>query len=168
MIAAIDAAKKDGDTLGGSILVAARGVPAGLGSYGLWDRKLDGRIGQALLSVLAREGRGARRRHRGRARTRLRGARRDRSRARAALLRRRTNRAGGLEAGVTNGEDVVAVAHMKPISTLARGLDSVDLETGESARGRPTRAQRRHGRPGLRRDLSRPCWPSSWPTRCSS
>ena len=49
-------------------------------------------------------------------------------------LRRRTNRAGGLEAGVTNGEDVIAVAYMKPISTLARGLDSVDLETGEPAR----------------------------------
>ena len=49
-------------------------------------------------------------------------------------LRRRTNRAGGLEAGVSNGEDVVAVAHMKPISTLARGLDSVDLETGKAAR----------------------------------
>jgi chorismate synthase len=49
-------------------------------------------------------------------------------------LARRTNRAGGLEAGVTNGEDVIAVAYMKPISTLARGLDSVDLETGEPAR----------------------------------
>ena len=49
-------------------------------------------------------------------------------------IRRRTNRAGGLEAGVTNGEDVVAVAYMKPISTLARGLDSIDLETGEPAR----------------------------------
>jgi len=133
MVAAIDAAKKDGDTLGGSILVAARGVPAGLGSFASWNVRLDGRIGQALLSVPAvkavelgsaieaSRGRGSR-------------AHDEIERGRGGALRRRTNRAGGLEAGVTNGEDVVAVAHMKPISTLARGLDSVDLATGEASR----------------------------------
>ena len=133
MVAAIDDAKKDGDTLGGSILVAARGVPAGLGSFASWDGRLDGRIGQALLSVPAvkavefgsaieaARGPGSR-------------AHDEIERGRGGALRRRTNRAGGLEAGVSNGEDVVAVAHMKPISTLARGLDSVDLATGEASR----------------------------------
>jgi chorismate synthase len=133
MMAAIDAAKKDGETLGGAILVGARGVPAGLGSFASWDRKLDGRIGQALLSVPAvkavelgsaieaSRGLGSR-------------AHDEIEKGPGGTLRRRTNRAGGLEAGVTNGEDVIVVATMKPISTLARGLDSVDLETGEAAR----------------------------------
>ena len=96
-------------------------------------RRLDGRIGQALLSVPAvkavefgsaieaARGPGSR-------------AHDEIERGRGGALRRRTNRAGGLEAGVSNGEDVVAVAHMKPISTLARGLDSVDLATGEASR----------------------------------
>ena len=133
MVAAVDAAKRDGDTLGGSILVAARGVPAGIGSYVSWDRKLDARIGAALLSipavkavelgsaVEASRGPGSR-------------AHDEIERSADGTLRRRTNRAGGLEAGVTNGEDVVAVVTMKPLSTLARGLDSVDLATGEKAR----------------------------------
>jgi len=133
MVAAVDTAKTRGETLGGSILVGASGVPAGLGSYASWDRKLDGRIGQALLSVPAVKAVEF-------------GSAIEASRGPGSLahdeidppgkhgLRRRTNRAGGLEAGVTNGEDVIAVVFMKPISTLARGLDSVDLETGKSAR----------------------------------
>ncbi|MEP6800785.1 MAG: chorismate synthase [Acidobacteriota bacterium] len=133
MIEGIDAAKREGETLGGSILLAATGVPAGLGSYVSWDRKLDGRIAQALLSVPAvkavefgsaieaSRGPGSR-------------AHDEIERGPDGRLRRRTNRAGGLEAGVTNGEEIVAVLFMKPISTLARGLDSVDLETGEPAR----------------------------------
>jgi len=133
MVAAVDAAKGRGETLGGSVLVAAHGVPAGLGAYASWDRRLDARIGQALLSVPSVKA------------VEL-GASIEASRGPGSLahdeiergpdgtLRRRTNRAGGLEAGVTNGEDVVAVAYFKPISTLARGLDSVDLETGETAR----------------------------------
>ena len=132
MVAEIDAARGDGETLGGAILVGARGVPAGLGSYASWDRKLDGRIGQALLSVPA-----VKAVEFGSA---LEASRGPGSRAHDEIekgpdggLRRRTNRAGGLEAGVTNGEDVIAVAVMKPISTLARGLVSVDLETGEPA-----------------------------------
>ena len=133
MVAAVDRAKKDGDTLGGSILVGARGVPAGLGGFASWDRKLDGRIGQALLSVPA-----VKAVELGSA---IEASRGPGSRAHDEIepgaggeLRRRTNRAGGLEAGVTNGEEVIAVAYMKPISTLARGLDSVDLATGEPAR----------------------------------
>jgi chorismate synthase len=133
MVEAVDAAKKDGETLGGSILVGARGVPAGLGSYVSWDRKLDGRIGQALLSVPAvkavefgsaieaSRGPGSR-------------AHDEIDVGRSGELKRRSNRAGGLEAGVTNGEEVIAVVSMKPISTLAKGLDSVDLETGKPAR----------------------------------
>ncbi len=133
MMDAVDTAKKEGETLGGSILVGAHGVPAGLGSHVSWDRKLDGRLGQALLSVPAVKavefgsaiaaslGPGSR-------------AHDEIEPDEAKGLRRRTNRAGGLEAGVTNGEDVLAVIYMKPISTLARGLDSVELATGEPAR----------------------------------
>jgi chorismate synthase len=133
MVAAVDAAKKAGETLGGTILVGARGVPAGLGSYVSWDRKLDGRIGAALLSVPAvkavelgsaidaSRGPGSR-------------AHDEIEKGPDGTLRRRTNRAGGLEGGVTNGEDVIAIVFMKPLSTLAKGLDSVDLETGEPAR----------------------------------
>ena len=133
MVAAVDEAKSLGETLGGSILVAARGVPAGLGSFASWDRKLDGRLGQALLSVpavKAVELGGAIEASRGPGSA----AHDEIDRDADGRLRRRTNRAGGLEAGVTNGEDLVAVVYMKPISTLARGLDSVDLETGEPAR----------------------------------
>lgn len=132
MIAAIDEAKSAGETLGGSLLVAARGVPAGLGSYASWDEKLDGRIGRALFSVPA-----VKAVEFGSAIAASRGPG---SQAHDEIekgpngLRRRTNRAGGLEAGVTNGEDIVAVVFMKPIATLARGLDSVDLATGEAAR----------------------------------
>ena len=133
MVAAVDEAKSLGETLGGSILVAARGVPAGLGSFASWDRKLDGRLGQAFLSVpavKAVELGGAIEASRGPGSA----AHDEIDRDSDGRLRRRSNRAGGLEAGVTNGEDLVAVVYMKPISTLARGLDSVDLETGEPAR----------------------------------
>jgi chorismate synthase len=133
MVAEVDAARQQGETLGGTILVGARGVPAGLGSFASWDRKLDGRIGQALLSVPA-----VKAVEFGSA---VEAARGPGSRAHDEIekgpdgrLRRRTNRAGGLEAGVTNGEDLIVVVTMKPISTLARGLDSIDLETGEPAR----------------------------------
>ena len=133
MIAAIDEAKRAGDTLGGSILVGARGVPPGLGSYTSWDRKLDGRIGAALFSIPA-----VKAVELGSSIEASRGpgslAHDEIERGRRGNLQRRSNRAGGLEAGVTNGEDVIAVAYMKPLSTLARGLDSVDLATGEAAR----------------------------------
>src|SRR5262249_11362025 len=132
MVAAVDAARKDGETLGGSILVGARGVPAGPGADASWDRKLDGPMGQACLSgpavkavefgsaIEASRGPGSK-------------AHDEIEKGAKGTLRRRTNRAGGLEAGVTNGEELIAVAYMKPISTLARGLDSVDLKTGEAS-----------------------------------
>src|SRR4030095_16254197 len=126
MVAAVDAAKKDGETLGGAILVGARGVPAGLGAYASWDRKLDGRIGQALLfvpglkavefgsAIEASRGPGSK-------------AHDEIEKGAKGTLRRRTNRAGGLEAGVTNGEELIAVTYMKPISTLRRGLHALDV-----------------------------------------
>lgn len=128
MVAAIDAAKSAGETLGGAILIGARNVPAGLGSHVSWDRKLDGRIGRAILSIPA-----VKAVELGSA---IEASRGPGSRAHDEILpgaKRRTNRAGGLEGGVTNGEDVMVVAYMKPISTLARGLASVDLDTGEAA-----------------------------------
>ncbi len=129
MIAAIDEAREAGDTLGGTIVVAARGVPPGLGSCAQWDEKLDGRIAQAMMSIPAVKGVaiGAG----------FHAASRKGSEVHDAIgpdLRRATNRAGGLEGGMTNGEDVVARIAMKPISTLRRGIPSVDLDTGEPHR----------------------------------
>jgi chorismate synthase len=131
MIAAIDRAREAGETLGGTIVVAAHGVPIGLGSYVQWNEKLDGRIAQAIMSVHAVKavsiGDG------------VANARRLGSEVHDAIefddaYKRTSNRAGGLEGGVTNGEDVVVRAYMKPISTLRRGLPSVDIETHEAHR----------------------------------
>ena len=133
MVRAVDDARKAGETLGGTILVGARGVPAGLGSYASWERKLDGRIGQALLSIPA-----VKAVELGAAVVVARGPgsdAHDEIEAGPSGLGRRTNRAGGLEAGVTNGEEVIVLVTMKPLSTVARGLDSVDLATGRAARG---------------------------------
>ena len=133
MTAAVDKAREAGETLGGTIVIAARGVPVGLGSYVQWNEKLDGRIGQAILSIHAVKavaiGDG------------VSAARRVGSEVHDAIYfdeerryHRNTNRAGGLEGGVTNGQDVVVRAFMKPISTLRRGLPSVDTETREAHR----------------------------------
>lgn len=133
MRAGIDAAREAGDTVGGTVVAIAHGVPPGLGSFGQWNAKLDGRIGQAILSIHAVKavaiGAGVRA-------AQLRG-----SEVHDAIvpgerggMRRGSNRAGGLEAGVTNGEDVVVRAFMKPISTLRAGIPSVDLDTREPAR----------------------------------
>jgi len=134
---AIDAAKEAGDTLGGAFEVIAHHVPPGLGSYVQWDRKLDGRLGQALLSIPAIKAVGF-----GRAAA-VGGDPGSRVHDEIVLdesgdgmipgLRRPTNRAGGLEGGVTNGEDVRATVWMKPISTLMKPLRSVDLETMTAA-----------------------------------
>lgn len=134
MRAVIDAARKDGDTVGGRFVVVATGVPTGWGSYADWDRKLDGRLAQAVMSIPAVKavelGLGA-------AAGRLRGSgvhdeigfdAEHRSNGSGGYFRR-TNRAGGLEGGVTNGADVMIAATMKPISTLARPLGSVDVRT---------------------------------------
>jgi len=139
MVAAIDAAREAGDTLGGVFEVAARGVPAGLGSYAQWDRRLDGRLAQALMSIPAIKavsiGIGAEA-------AGLRGSqvhdeilpRGGAAGADAPLpARRPTNHAGGLEGGVTNGQELRVSASMKPIATLMSPLRSIDLQTGLDA-----------------------------------
>ena len=130
MIGEIDRAKKDGDTLGGVVEVIARGVVAGLGAFAQWDRRLDGRIAQALMSIPAVKAVaiGA-----GFAGAETRGAQfHDEILWDAARgLGRPTNRAGGLEGGITNGEEIRASAVVKPIPTLLLPLRSVDLRTKE-------------------------------------
>ena len=132
MIQAIDAARAAGDTLGGAFEVIATGVPVGLGSYVQWDRKLDGRFAQALMSIPAIKAVGvglgpeAALRPGSRVHDELVP---DVSGARATGIARPTNNAGGLEGGVTNGEDLRLSAWMKPISTLMKPLRSVDLTT---------------------------------------
>jgi chorismate synthase len=137
MMAVIDEAKAAGDTVGGAFEVTARGVPPGLGSYSQWDRRLDGRLAQALMSIPAvkaveiGDGISAAALPGSAVHDEiLEGAGSD-----AALtgLRRPTNHAGGLEGGVTNGEELRVTAYMKPIATLMKPLRSVDLRTGKEA-----------------------------------
>lgn len=142
MVGAIDAAREAGDTLGGAFEMWATGVPIGLGSHVTWDRKLDGLLAQAVMSIHAVKGVeiGG-----GFALTSTPG-----SRAHDAILppgqwqgrpwRRATNRAGGLEGGITNGEPVVVRAALKPISTLANPLPSIDLVTGEEVQAHHERS----------------------------
>jgi chorismate synthase len=133
MVAEVDKAREAGETLGGTIVVAAHNVPIGLGSYVQWNEKLDGRIAQAILSIHAVKavaiGDG------------VAAAQRIGSEVHDPIYfdaerryHRTTNRAGGLEGGVTNGQDVVVRAYMKPISTLRRGLPSVDIDTRDPHR----------------------------------
>jgi chorismate synthase len=130
MIAEIDRAKKDGDSVGGVVEVIARGVPAGLGSYAQWDRKLDGRIAQALASIPAVKAVAIGEGFAG-GETRGSAFHDEIVWDAAAGLRRPTNRAGGLEGGVTNGEEIRALAVVKPIPTLLVSLRSVDITTKE-------------------------------------
>jgi chorismate synthase len=130
MIAEIDQAKKNGDTVGGVFEVVARGLPPGLGSFAQWDRRLDGRLAQALMSIHAVKAVsiGA-----GFAAGDTAGSRFhdeilfDGERG----LYRGSNRAGGLEGGVTNGEELRAQAVVKPIPTLLLPLRSIDLKSKE-------------------------------------
>ncbi len=128
MIAEIDRAKKDGDSVGGVVEVIARGVPAGLGSYVQWDRRLDGRIAQALMSIHAVKAVAIGEGFAG-GETRGSAFHDEILWAPASGLERPTNRAGGLEGGVTNGEEIRALAVVKPIPTLLIALRSVDLAT---------------------------------------
>jgi len=136
MIKRIDAAKAEGNTLGGVAEVICDGVPVGLGSHVSWDRKLDGRLAAALMSIPAVKaveiGLG------------VECARRkgsdvhdeidpDESNVKAGRVRRRTNRAGGMEGGISNGEQIVLRASMKPISTLMRPLGTIEMRTRERA-----------------------------------
>ena len=158
----IDAAKRDGDTLGGVIEARFRGVPVGLGSHTQWDRKLDGRLAQAAMSIQAMKG------------VEIgdgwRAAVSPGSEVHDAIyggpqgIHRRSNRAGGLEGGMTTGEELVVRAAMKPIATLMKPLPTVDVVSGEAAdAARAQRHDRRAGRldraagddgagPGRRRD----------------
>ncbi len=132
MVAEIDAVRKDGDTLGGVVEVLAFGLPPGLGSFTHWDRRLDARLAGALMSVQAIKGvevgdgfttatrRGS--------------AAHDEIAATESGIARRTNRAGGIEGGMSTGEVIRVRAAMKPISTIPRALDTVDTSTGEPAK----------------------------------
>jgi len=134
MIAEIDRAREAGDTMGGSFEVIAHDVPPGLGSYVQWDRKLDGRLGQALMSIPAIKAVGI---GRGAGVAALPGSRvhdeilpsAGATSPTAVSVTRPTNNAGGLEGGVTNGQDIRITGYMKPIATLMKPLRSVDLTT---------------------------------------
>jgi chorismate synthase len=122
----VDSAKADRDTVGGVVEVRARGVPPGLGSYATRDERLDSRLAAALMGTQAVKGVEI---GEGFALANLRG-----SQAHDEILpglRRETNRAGGIEGGVSNGEEIVVRAAMKPLPTLMQPLRSVDLESGE-------------------------------------
>ncbi|MBS3932880.1 MAG: chorismate synthase [Truepera sp.] len=131
IIARIDQAKRDGDTLGGIIEARFRGVPVGLGSHTQWDRKLDGRLAQAAMSIQAVKGVEI---GDGWANALKPGSQvHDAIYYEVPLYRRRTNRSGGLEGGITTGEEVVVRAAMKPIATLMSPLPTVDVVTHQAA-----------------------------------
>ena len=156
MVAEIDAARQDGDTLGGVVEVLAYGLPPGLGSHTQWDRKLDARLAAALMSVQAIKGvafgdgfttagrrgsvahdeieLGPAGRSVGAGREVGRGRLAGETQSGEHSVRRRTNRAGGVEGGMTSGEPLRVRAAMKPISTVPRALDTVDVTTGEPAK----------------------------------
>jgi chorismate synthase len=124
----VDAARAERDTVGGVVEVRADGVPPGLGSYATRESRLDARLAAAVMGIQAVKGVEI---GDGFALTRLRG-----SQVHDEIepgLRRATNRAGGIEGGVSNGEEIVVRAGMKPLPTLMRPLRSVDLATGEPA-----------------------------------
>jgi chorismate synthase len=132
MQAEIDAARRDGDTLGGVVEVAVYGLPPGLGSHVHWDRRLDGRLAGALMSIQAIKGVEI---GDGLATAARRGsAAHDEIEGTPNGIRRQTNRAGGIEGGMSTGEPVRVRAAMKPISTVPRALATVDVRTGEPAR----------------------------------
>ncbi len=132
LIAKIDEAKHVGETLGGVVGVVARGVPPGLGSYARWEERLDGQLAQAVMAVQAVKAVAI-------------GAGIETPSLTGSLahdpivpgktsLRRSSNKAGGVEAGVSNGEEVVVRAFMKPIATVREPLPSVDLATGKAGK----------------------------------
>ena len=138
MMAAIDEAKANGDTLGGVFEVIATGVSIGLGSHVSWDRRLDGRIAQAIMSINAVKGVeiGA-----GFTLAGLIGSQahdviepNPHRKVRGLPWRHATNHAGGIEGGISNGEDIVVRAAVKPIATLANPLSSIDFRSGEVAK----------------------------------
>jgi len=143
MIAAIDRAKADGDTLGGIFELIATGVPVGLGSHVSWERRLDGRIAQALMSINAVKGVeiGA-----GFTLAKIKGSQAHdviepgsppvscEEKQSPLPWHHATNYAGGIEGGISNGEEITVRAAVKPIATLAKPLSSIDLRSGEIAK----------------------------------
>jgi chorismate synthase len=139
MVEVIDRAHKDGDTLGGVVEVLAYGLPPGLGSYTHWDRRLDSRLAGALMGIQAIKGVAVG--------DGFETARRPGSRAHDEIeystadgVRRITNRAGGVEGGMTNGEILRVSAAMKPISTVPRALATIDVKTGEATKAHHERS----------------------------
>ncbi|GAB2927098.1 chorismate synthase [Rhodococcus aerolatus] len=131
MVAEVDLAKREGDTLGGVVEVVVHGLPVGLGSFVGGDRKLDARLAEALMGIQAIKGVEV---GDGFATARRRGSRaHDEMRPGPDGVLRSTNRAGGIEGGMTNGEPLRVRAAMKPISTVPRALATVDMATGEEA-----------------------------------
>jgi chorismate synthase len=129
MVADIDEVAERGDTLGGTFRIVARGVPLGLGSYVHWDRKLDGRLAQAVLSINAIKGVEFGAGFEGAARP---GSEfHDQIDYADGRFRHLTNRAGGLTGGVTNGEPIDLRVAIKPISTMKKPMQSIDLNTKE-------------------------------------
>jgi len=133
MIEAVDAAKSQGDTLGGVFEIVAIGIPIGLGSHVQWDRKLDANLARALMSIQAMKG--------VEVGLGFEAARRFGSQvhdeilpAQEGLLTRAGNNAGGIEGGMTNGQPVVVRVAMKPLSTLMKPMRSVDIQTGQEVK----------------------------------
>jgi chorismate synthase len=133
MLAEIDSAHSDGDTLGGVVEVLAFNMPPGLGSHAHWDRRLDSRLAGAVMGIQAIKGvelgdgfqtavrRGSR-------------AHDEIEKSSEGRIVRRTDRAGGTEGGMSNGEVLRVRAAMKPISTVPKALDTIDVATGEAAK----------------------------------
>jgi chorismate synthase len=143
MITRIDVAKREGNTLGGICEVVVDGLPVGLGSHVSWDRKLDGRLGAAMMSIPAVKGVEI---GMGFGTARVSGSEvHDEielapGRVRAGNVRRTSNRAGGLEGGMTTGEPLVIRVGMKPISTLMRPLGTIDVTDGSPAKATAERS----------------------------
>lgn len=139
MIEIIEKAKKEGDTLGGIFEVVATGVPVGLGSYIQWDRRIDGRISQALMSIPAVKGVEI---GLGFLQGELLGSKVQDEifYKKGKGFYRKTNNAGGIEGGITNGEPIVLRCVMKPISTLGKPLSSVDILTKRKTKSFKERA----------------------------
>jgi len=132
MVEEIDAVRKEGDTLGGVVEVLSFGLPPGLGSFTHWDRRLDARLAAAVMSIQAMKGVEI---GDGFTTARRRGSQaHDEIETGPGGVRRRTNRAGGVEGGMSNGEVLRVRAAMKPISTVPRALDTIDVQTGEPAK----------------------------------
>lgn len=131
VIQLIDQVKEQGDSLGGTFLIIAENVPPGLGSYVQWDKRLDGKLAQALMSI---QGIKAVEIGDGIANSKRKGTEaHDEIGYKDGIFLRYSNRAGGIEGGISNGEPILASAYMKPISTIRKQMRSIDLKTKEPA-----------------------------------